>query len=102
MTSALMRALNERVMAYGSHHTLRCLALARKAIPSNNDQVRLLLHCYLKDCIPIQAANPSRYSAGTACPQQEFSLCTHCLTDVLDLLNAQTLEHAPTAESYTS
>jgi hypothetical protein len=46
MTSALMRALNERVMAYGSHHTLRCLALARKAIPSSNDQVRLLLHCY--------------------------------------------------------
>ncbi|KAK9918863.1 hypothetical protein WJX75_007624 [Coccomyxa subellipsoidea] len=39
MTSALMRALNERVMAYGSHHTLRCLALARKAIPSSNDQV---------------------------------------------------------------
>ena len=101
MTSALMRALNERVMAYGSHHTLRCLALARKAIPSSSDQVRLLLHCYLKDCIPIQAANP-RYSAGTACPQQEFPLCTHCLTDVLDLLNAETLEQAPTAGSYTS
>lgn len=79
MTSALMRALNERVMAYGSHHTLRCLALARKAIPSSNDQVRLLLHCYLKDCIPIQAANPSRYSMGL--PAHSRSLhCAHTVS----------------------
>lgn len=39
MTSAMRRALTERVTAYGSHHTLRCLALARRSIAPSNEQV---------------------------------------------------------------
>lgn len=42
MTPRLRAALTDRVRAYGSHHTLRCLALAMRSIPVCNEQV--LLH----------------------------------------------------------
>ncbi|CAL8471661.1 g11203 [Coccomyxa elongata] len=39
MTSALRQALTERVNTYGSHHTLRCLALAFRSISHSNEQL---------------------------------------------------------------
>lgn len=41
MTGAMKRALMDKVEAYGDHHTLRCLALASRAMPPSSDQVLL-------------------------------------------------------------
>ena len=40
MTDSMKQALVSRVESYGEHHTLRCLALASRAMPSSNEPVR--------------------------------------------------------------
>ena len=40
MTDSMKQALVSRVESYGEHHTLRCLALASRAMPSSSEPVR--------------------------------------------------------------
>ena len=46
MTDSMKQALVSRVESYGEHHTLRCLALASRAMPSSNEPVRLPPHTF--------------------------------------------------------
>ena len=39
LTSSMKQALMDRVEAYGDHHTLRCLALASRPMPTSNEPV---------------------------------------------------------------
>ena len=39
LTDSMKQVLSDRVDSYGNHHTLRCLALASKPMPSSNEPV---------------------------------------------------------------
>ena len=39
LTDSMKQALMDRVESYGNHHTLCCLALASRPMPSSNDPV---------------------------------------------------------------
>ena len=39
LTGSIKQALMDRVDAYGDHHTLRCLALASRAMAASNEPV---------------------------------------------------------------
>ena len=39
LTDSMKQVLMDRVDSYGSHHTLRCLALASKPLPFSNEPV---------------------------------------------------------------
>lgn len=49
MTDSMKQALVSRVESYGEHHTLRCLALASRAMPSSNELVRFPTPTQLAD-----------------------------------------------------
>ena len=39
LTDSMKQVLMDRVDSYGNHHTLRCLALASKPMPSSSEPV---------------------------------------------------------------
>ncbi len=60
LTDIMKQVLMDRVDSYGNHHTLRCLALASKPMPSSNEPV--LPTSYLDS--PGPARSPCDMCAG--------------------------------------